>query len=53
VGLSEQWVARRETVSETVPPAQERDGVWYSDGICGELSPDVALAGAVCDLAWS
>ncbi len=23
-----------------------------SDGICGELSPDGALVGAVCDLAW-
>jgi hypothetical protein len=51
VGLSEQWAVRKETVSGTVPPA-ERIGACHSDGICGELSPDVALVGAVCDLAW-
>ncbi len=54
MGLSEQWVARKETVSETAPPA-ERVGVCQSDMICDELLPDVAqaLVGAVCDLAWS
>ena len=52
MGSTEKWAARRETVSETVPPA-ERVGACHSVGICGELLPDVALVGAVCDLAWS
>ncbi len=52
MGLSEQWAARKGTVSETVPPA-ERVGACHSDGICGELLPDVALVGAVCDFVWS
>ena len=52
MGSTEKWAAQRETVSETVPPA-ERVGACHSVGICGELLPDVALVGAVCDLAWS
>ena len=52
MGLSEQWVARKEIVSDTVPPA-EQDEVRPPDEICGEILPDVALVGAVCDLAWS
>ena len=52
MGLSEQWVARKKKVSRTVPPA-ERVGVRQSDEIWGEILPDVALVGAVCDLVWS
>ncbi len=52
MGSTEQWAARRETASESAPPA-ERVVAWHSAGICGELLPHVALVGAVCDLAWS
>ena len=52
MGLSEQWVVRRRTLSETVPQA-ERVGVSRPNQICGELVLGVNLVGAVCDLAWS
>ena len=52
MGLSEQWVARKETVSETAPPA-ERVEVCQSDRLCGELLPDATPVGADGDPASS